>query len=71
MSDTCKSNICYCGPEDKCTDKADKCTGGKCKCGENDACSTTEICSFGKCIRKYFHFSEKAISFRTTNNIYI
>ena len=53
-SDTCKSNVCYCGSETKCTRIADTCKTGQCKCGEYDECSSHETCILGKCKGKWF-----------------
>ena len=48
-SDTCVSNLCFCGTTEKCTGRTDTCVMEKCKCGENEECSETEFCSTGEC----------------------
>ena len=48
-SDTCVSNLCFCGSTEKCAGRTDTCVMGKCKCSENEECSETSICSNGEC----------------------
>ena len=48
-SDTCISNVCFCGSIAKCFGRTDTCVMGKCKCGEHEECSVTETCSAGEC----------------------
>ena len=52
-SDTCISNVCFCGSNETCAGRTDTCTAGQCKCGENDECSSPRTCLSGKCIGKY------------------
>ena len=71
-SDTCVSNVCFCGSTEKCSGMiADACVMGKCKCGEHEECSDTEICSVGECVGMWFLIFTKSNLISSVSGIII